>query len=166
MTYTLGSSAPSYIIHNQHKLLNNLYAVHQGTVRLKSNVSRQDNAPHQSKSMHIYEGQCFAYIGYLYWHHKQHVFVFAYCIYPTRASSTTYYTLYCAHYFSLHYPSLISTGSAQEDPSLFTERLLVGRKESNQTNKTFPYEKSRSNTWPVKATQVWQLTLSYRCHKM
>ena len=42
MTYTLGSSAPSYIIHNQHKLLNNIYVGHQGTVRLKSNVSRQE----------------------------------------------------------------------------------------------------------------------------
>ena len=30
--------------------------------------------------------------------------------------------------------SLLSTGSIQEDPSL-TERLLIGRKESNQTNK-------------------------------
>ena len=25
MKYTLGSSAPSYIFHNQHKTLNNLY---------------------------------------------------------------------------------------------------------------------------------------------
>ena len=27
MKYTLGSSAPSYIFHNQHKTLNNLYQV-------------------------------------------------------------------------------------------------------------------------------------------
>ena len=31
--------------------------------------------------------------------------------------------------------SLLSTGSTQEDPSRITERLLSGRKESNQTNK-------------------------------
>ena len=35
--------------------------------------------------------------------------------------------------------SLLSTGSTQEDPSLFlNERLLMGRKESNQTNKQNP----------------------------
>ena len=33
-------------------------------------------------------------------------------------------------------PSLVSTGSTQEDPSLqLTDRLLMGPKESNQTNK-------------------------------
>ena len=31
--------------------------------------------------------------------------------------------------------SQLSTGSTQEDPSRITERLLSGRKESNQTNK-------------------------------
>ena len=31
--------------------------------------------------------------------------------------------------------SKLSTGSTQEDPSRITERLLSGRKESNQTNK-------------------------------
>ena len=31
--------------------------------------------------------------------------------------------------------SELSTGTTQEDPSLITERLLSGRKESNQTNK-------------------------------
>ena len=32
--------------------------------------------------------------------------------------------------------SKLSTGSTQEYPSLFNERLLMGRKESKQTNKT------------------------------
>ena len=31
--------------------------------------------------------------------------------------------------------SQLSTGSTQEDPSYITEKLLMGRKESNQTNK-------------------------------
>ena len=35
---------------------------------------------------------------------------------------------------------------------------------------TSPSEKSRPETWPGnymgKATQVWQLTLSHRCHQM
>ena len=36
--------------------------------------------------------------------------------------------------------SWLSTGSTQEDPSRITERLLSGRKESNQTNKHSWYE--------------------------
>ena len=36
--------------------------------------------------------------------------------------------------------SLLSTGSTQEVPSRITERLLSGRKESNQTNKTQRFE--------------------------
>ena len=43
---------------------------------------------------------------------------------------------HCVVSLSKTYLSLLSTGSTQEDPSRITERLLSGRKESNQTNKT------------------------------
>ena len=39
--------------------------------------------------------------------------------------------------------SLLSTGSTQEDPSRIIERLLSGRKESNQTNKMLSADKER-----------------------
>ena len=42
---------------------------------------------------------------------------------------TALWSLSKTHLFQL------STGSTQEDPSRITERLLSGRKESNQTNK-------------------------------
>ena len=40
---------------------------------------------------------------------------------------------HCVVSLSKTHLSLLSTGSTQEDPSRITERLLSGRKESNQT---------------------------------
>ena len=42
---------------------------------------------------------------------------------------------HCVVSLSKTHLSWLSTGSTQEDPSRITERLLSGRKESNQTNK-------------------------------
>ena len=39
MKYTLGSSAPSYIFHNQHKTLNNLYVPGNNPRALASGLS-------------------------------------------------------------------------------------------------------------------------------